>query len=171
MDLKKIIRNFPDFPVKGILFRDITPLLKDPKILDYVVTHLAEKYAKSNIDFVAGIESRGFLFGVTLASRLGKGFVLIRKEGKLPGKTVKSSYTIEYGSATMEMQEDSIQPGKKILIIDDLLATGGTAVAAVQLVENLGGVVENLVFIIELAGLNGREKLSSYDTYSMVVYD
>ena len=171
MDLKKVVRSFPDFPKKGILFRDITPLLKDPLVLDYVIKQIAEQSVIAGVDLVAGIESRGFLFGSCLAFKLGKGFIIVRKAGKLPGETVKTSYTIEYGTASIELQADAITKGQKVLIVDDLLATGGTAAAAAELVEQLGGIVSGLAFVIELAGLNGRAKLDNYSVHSLVKYD
>ena len=170
MDLKSIIRSFPDWPKPGVIFRDIMPLLKDPQALKYTVDEMLRQWSGKEIDLVAGIESRGFIFGALLAQRLQKGFVAIRKEGKLPGETLRVSYTIEYGSATMEIQRDAVKPGDRILIVDDLLATGGTAKAAAELIEKLGGVVVGFAFVIELLDLKGREKLKGYTVTSLVAY-
>ncbi len=170
MDLKKIIRSFPDWPKPGVIFRDIMPLLKDPQVLKYTIDEMLRQWSGKEIDLVAGIESRGFIFGALLAQRLQKGFVAIRKEGKLPGETLRVSYTIEYGSATMEIQKDAVKPGDRVLIVDDLLATGGTAKAAAELIEKLGGVVVGFAFVIELLDLKGREKLKGYTVTSLVTY-
>ena len=170
MDLKKIIRSFPDWPKPGVIFRDIMPLLKDPQALKYTIDEIMRQWSGKEIDLVAGIESRGFIFGALLAQRLQKGFVAIRKEGKLPGETLRVSYTIEYGSATMEIQKDAVKPGDRVLIVDDLLATGGTAKAAAELIEKLGGVVVGFAFVIELLDLKGREKLKGYTVTSLVTY-
>ena len=170
MDLKKIIRSFPDWPKPGVIFRDIMPLLKDPQALKYTVDEIARQWRGKEIDLIAGIESRGFIFGALLAQSLQKGFIAIRKEGKLPGETLRVSYTIEYGSATMEIQKDAVKPGDRVLIVDDLLATGGTAKAAAELIEKLGGVVVGFAFVIELLDLNGREKLKGYPVTSLVTF-
>jgi len=170
MDLKSIIRSFPDWPKPGVIFRDIMPLLKDPQALKYTVDEMLRQWSGKEIDLVAGIESRGFIFGALLAQRLQKGFVAIRKEGKLPGETLRVSYTIEYGSATMEIQRDAVKPGDRVLIVDDLLATGGTAKAAAELIEKLGGVVVGFAFVIELLDLKGKEKLKGYTVTSLVTY-
>jgi len=170
MDLKGVIRSFPDWPKPGVIFRDIMPLLKDPQALKYTIDEMLRQWSGKEIDLVAGIESRGFIFGALLAQRLQKGFVAIRKEGKLPGETLRVSYTIEYGSATMEIQRDAVKPGDRILIVDDLLATGGTAKAAAELIEKLGGVVVGFAFVIELLDLKGREKLKGYTVTSLVAY-
>lgn len=169
--LKSVIRSVPDFPKKGIMFRDITTLLKDPSATKKVVDILYD-YAKDlSINKVVGIESRGFILGALLADRLNVGFVLVRKPGKLPAETIKETYSLEYGTDTIEIHKDAINPGENILIHDDLLATGGTALAACQLVENLGGKVAQLSFLIELSFIPGREKLAGYDVKSVVVYD
>ena len=170
MDLKGIIRSFPDWPKPGVIFRDIMPLLKDPQALKYTVDEITKQWSGKEIDLIAGIESRGFIFGALLAQKLQKGFIAIRKEGKLPGETLRVSYTIEYGSATMEIQKDAVKPGDKVLIVDDLLATGGTAKAAAELIEKLGGIVVGFAFVIELLDLKGREKLKGYTVTSLVTY-
>jgi adenine phosphoribosyltransferase len=171
MDLASTIRSVPDFPIEGILFYDITTLLKDPQALIYSIDQLADKYAEANIDLVVGMESRGFIFGMPLAYRLGVGFVPVRKPGKLPAATVSESYQLEYGTNTLEIHADGVEPGKRVLIVDDLLATGGTAQATCNLVERLGGVVVGLAFVIELNFLHGRDKLQGYDVFSLVQYD
>jgi adenine phosphoribosyltransferase len=170
MNLKKKIRDVQDFPKPGILFRDITPILKDPKAFSYVAEKFAEIFPKKSFDMVAGIESRGFIFGAALAVKAGKGLVIVRKQGKLPGKTITRSYDIEYGNATMEIQKDAVKKGDRVLIIDDLLATGGTAKAAAHLIENLGGKVIGMGFVIELAMLKGMRKLSKYNAKALVRY-
>lgn len=170
MDLKLIIRSFPDWPKPGVIFRDIMPLLKDPQALKYAIDEILKLWKGEEIDLIAGIESRGFIFGALLAQQMQKGFVAIRKEGKLPGQTLKVSYDIEYGSATMEIQKDAVKPGQKVLIVDDLLATGGTAKAAAELIERLGGVVVGFAFVVELLELKGREKLKKYKVTSLITY-
>lgn len=170
MDLKEKIRDVPDFPKKGILFRDITTLLKDKKSFSFVVEELFKRYNDKDIDIIAGIESRGFIFGSALAYRINKGFVPIRKPGKLPSTTVSEEYSLEYGTDKIEMHVDAIKEGDRVLLIDDLLATGGTMAAACSLVEKAGGKVTECSFLIELAFLNGRDRLKGYDIYSMVTY-
>ena len=170
MDLKSYIRDVPDFPKPGILFKDITPLLKEPVALKMAADALVEGLADKGIDKVVGMESRGFLFGPMLAERLGAGFVPIRKPGKLPYKTLNESYDLEYGTDTLEIHVDGIEKGDKVLIHDDVLATGGTALAATKLVENLGGVVVQCNFLIELSFLNGREKLTPFQVKSLMTY-
>ena len=159
MNLKEVIRTIPDWPKKGIMFRDITTLIKDAKAFSYVIDKFYERYKNERIDLVAGIESRGFIFGGALAHKLHKGFVPIRKEGKLPHKTEKESYELEYGRATVEMHIDAIEKGAKVLLIDDLIATGGTALAAANLIERLGGKVVECAFVIGLPELKGMDKL------------
>jgi len=159
MDLKNAIRDIPDFPEKGVLFRDITPILQDGKLLAEAVNQIAALAEKYEFDIIAGPESRGFIFGVPLAVKLGKGFIPIRKAGKLPYETIKKSYVLEYGTAAIEMHTDAIKPGTKVLIVDDLLATGGTARAMVDMMEEVGAEVAASVFLIELSFLNGREAL------------
>ncbi len=168
--LKKLIREVPDFPKPGILFYDITTLLKDPGGLRQALDAFADQYESDPPDIVAGIEARGFIFAPTVAMRLGVGFVPIRKPGKLPAATEQFSYALEYGEDTLEVHRDAVEPGQKVLIVDDLLATGGTAQATCKLVEKLGGVVHGTAFAIELTFLPGREKLSGYDVFSVLSY-
>jgi len=170
MDLASLIRSIPDFPVKGILFRDITTLIKNPQALRYVVDQFVQRYAAQNVDLVAAVESRGFIFGAPLAYQLGAGFIPIRKLGKLPAQKINASYTLEYGAETLEMHVDAIQPGQRVLIVDDLIATGGSAQATVNLIERLGGKVVGIGFLIELTDLHGRDKLKGYDVFSLVKY-
>lgn len=171
MDLKAVIRNFPDFPKKGILFRDISPILKNHRVLRHVTDSFVEEAGNYEFELVAGIESRGFIFSSILAYALGKGLIPVRKAGKLPGRTVSTNYTIEYGEAVIEMQEDAVSRGEKVLLVDDLLATGGTALASAKLIEKLGGIVVAMFFVIELKGLRGRELLEGYKVYSLVEYE
>ncbi|RME79219.1 MAG: adenine phosphoribosyltransferase [Chloroflexi bacterium] len=171
MDLASKIRNVPDFPVKGILFYDITTLLKDGEAFKASVDQLAERYAGQQIDLVVGVESRGFIFGTALAYKLGAGFVPVRKPGKLPAETISESYELEYGTNTLEIHTDAIQKGQKVLVVDDLLATGGTAKATCNLVERLGGEVVSVAFFIELTFLHGRDQLQGYDVFSVLKYD
>ncbi|XP_035422104.1 adenine phosphoribosyltransferase [Cygnus atratus] len=167
------VRCFPDFPVPGVLFRDISPLLKDPvafrALIDLLEDHLRASFP--HIDFIAGLDSRGFLIGPPLAQRLGVGFVPIRKKGKLPGPTESASYTLEYGEAELEIQSDAVEPGQKVVIVDDLLATGGTMHAACELVKRLKAEVLECLVIIELKLLKGVEKLESIPFYSLLQYD
>ena len=165
------IRSIPDFPKKGIVFRDITTLLKDADGFASAVDTLYEHYKNSGVQKVVGIESRGFILGAALAYRLGVGFVLIRKPGKLPAATLKQDYALEYGTDAVEIHKDAIAPGERILLHDDLLATGGTMTAACKLVEQLGGKILGLAFLIELSFLNGRKNLGKYDIFSLVSYD
>lgn len=167
--LKGIIRDIPDFPKPGIIFKDITPILTNPEAFKKVIDTLAERYADKNITAFAGVESRGFIFAAPLAYKLGKSCVLIRKKGKLPYKTIEASYDLEYGSATIEMHIDSVKPGDNVVVIDDLLATGGTAAASCELLKKQGANVFECAFVVELAFLNGREKLP-YDICSLVTY-
>ena len=169
-ELRSLIREVPDFPKPGILFYDITTALKDPAGLAMVVDQLGRSVDGRNVDLVASMESRGFLFGPLLAQRLGAGFAMMRKPGKLPAATTKVHYSLEYGTNTLEIHTDAIQPGQRVLIVDDLLATGGTAEAAVQLVEKLDGTVAGLSFVIELDFLNGRDKLRGYEVSSLLHY-
>ena len=171
MDLASTIRSVPDFPVEGILFYDITTLLKNPQALRNTIDQLAQQYTDANIDAIVGMESRGFIFGMPLAYQLGVGFVPVRKPGKLPAETLSESYQLEYGSNTLEMHVDGVEKGQRILIVDDLLATGGTAKATCNLVERLGGEVIGLAFAIELTFLRGRDKLQGYDIFSLLAYD
>jgi adenine phosphoribosyltransferase len=171
-DLRDIVASYPDFPKPGILFRDINPVFKRNDALNYIADEFYRVYGKTRVDAVAGIESRGFVIATALALKFGKGVVMIRKAGKLPGKTLKKSYDIEYGSATMELQENAIKKGENVLIADDLIATGGTAVAAAQLVEEVGGKVAGFAFIIELSDLHGADRLRKmgYKVQSLVTY-
>jgi adenine phosphoribosyltransferase len=169
--LKNKIRDIPGFPRKGIVFRDITTLLKDHGAYREAITLLFDRYRDRPIDLICGIEARGFIFGGALADKLHCGFVPVRKAGKLPAETVREKYNLEYGTAELEIHKDAIQPGKNVLVVDDLLATGGTLVATCRLVEKLGGIVFGIATIIELTYLNGRDKLAGYDIHSLVRYD
>ncbi len=170
MDLKQHIRTVPDFPKQGINFYDITTLLANPAAFQHAVEQLKSKVAGKQIDAIVAIESRGFIFGAALAHALGKSFVIVRKPGKLPYKKVSEEYNLEYGKDRLEIHEDAIGRGQKVLIIDDVLATGGTALAAAKLVEKLGGVVEAFAFLIELDKLGGRDKLNKYEVHSVLNY-
>lgn len=170
LELKKLIREVPDFPKPGILFYDITTLLKDASGLRAVIDRLVDQYRGRKIDTVIGIESRGFIFAPALAYHLGAGFVPVRKPKKLPAEVESYSYELEYGSDTLEIHKDAVGPEHNVLIVDDLLATGGTAQAVTKLVEKLGGNVSGLAFIVELEFLPGREKLAGYDVYSLLKY-
>jgi adenine phosphoribosyltransferase len=170
MELDKLIRDVPDFPQKGIVFKDITTLLQDGAAFRQALNQMLKKYLDAAIDKVVAIEARGFIFGGVLAYRLGCGFVPARKPGKLPYRTIREEYTLEYGSNALEIHEDSINPGEKVLIVDDLLATGGTALATARLVEKLGGEVVGIEFLIELGFLHGREKLLQYPVHSLITY-
>ena len=170
MNLQNIITEYQDFPKKGILFRDISPILKNPAALSHVVDEFAKKFHANDVDLFAGIESRGFPFACALSLRYNKGMIMVRKQGKLPGATIKRSYSIEYGKATMEIQKNSIGKDQRVLICDDLLATGGTAKAAADLVERLGGRVAGFAFIVELTELNGMKKIEKYRCESLVKY-
>ena len=170
-DLKKLIREVPDFPKPGILFYDITTLLRDARGLETLLRSMTDPYRDHKPDLVAGIEARGFIFGPPIARGLGRGFVPIRKPNKLPAETVEVTYDLEYGQDTLQVHRDAIEPGQRVLIADDLLATGGTAAAACQLVEKLGGEVAGLVFAVELTFLGGRSKLAGYDVQTLISYD
>ena len=170
MNLKEKISEYPNFPKKGILFRDFSPILKDPSALSFIADEFAKYFHPKEVDLFAGIESRGFLLAGILAARYNKGMVMIRKAGKLPGKTTKLSYTIEYGKDTIEIQKDLIDEGQKIIICDDLLATGGTAKASAKLIEKIGGKITGFAFIIELTELNGIKGISQYKSKSLVRY-
>ena len=166
------VRTIPDFPEPGIMFRDITSVLQDADGLHLAIDEMQKLCGNpDDVDVIAGTESRGFIFGMPIAYNLHKPFVLVRKKGKLPCETVSQTYDLEYGQATIEMHKDSIQPGQRVVIIDDLIATGGTIEAAIKLIEKLGGKVNKAVFLMELAGLNGREKLKGYDVESVLCYD
>ena len=171
VNLKTLIREVPDFPKPGILFYDITTLLKDPAGFRAVIDRLVEAVNPYQFSKVIGIESRGFIFGGPIADRMHKGLVPIRKPGKLPAETIETSYSLEYGTNTIVIHKDAVSPGEKVLIVDDLLATGGTAEAAVQLVEQLGGVVACVAFVVELTFLNARPKFEGYPIVSLLQYD
>ena len=169
--VEKYVRSIPDFPEPGIIFRDVTSILQDAEGLHLAIDLMQEKLKDVEFDVVVGPESRGFIFGVPIAYNLHKPFIPIRKKGKLPCETVSVEYELEYGTATIEMHKDSIKPGQKVAIVDDLIATGGTIEAAIKLVEELGGEVVKVVFLMELAGLKGRERLAGYDVASVIRYD
>jgi adenine phosphoribosyltransferase len=170
MDLKQHIRHVPDFPKAGILFYDITTLLRDAQGFKMTIDMLAMPYQGQGIDTVVGIESRGFILGAAVAQQIGAGFIPIRKPGKLPAKSVKAAYQLEYGTDALEMHEDAVTAGQKVLIVDDVLATGGTAAAAAALVKQLGGTLHGMAFLIELLFLNGREKIKSEQVFSVLQY-
>ncbi len=170
MDLKQHIRHVPDFPKAGILFYDITTLLRDPQGFRMTVDMLATPYQTEHIDAVVGIESRGFILGAAVAERIGAGFIPIRKPGKLPAKALTESYDLEYGKDALEIHEDAVHAGQRILIVDDVLATGGTASAAAKMVRRLGGELHGLAFLIELLGLNGKAKLEGERVFSVLQY-
>lgn len=168
-NLKDLIRTIPDFPKKGILFRDITPILQNGDVFKKVIEKFKEETPKG-ISKVVAIESRGFIFGSALSYLLGVGFVPIRKSGKLPWKKVKMDYDLEYGTDTIEIHQDAIEENEKVVLVDDLLATGGTALASCKLIEKCGGIVEKILFLVELTELNGREKLKDYDVFSLIKF-
>ncbi len=170
MDYRSLIRAIPDFPSPGILFRDITPLLADPQALKGVTQLLAERYRDAGISKVVGIESRGFIFGAPLACELGAGLIPARKPGKLPFEVIQESYTLEYGTNTISMHVDAVKPGERVLIVDDLIATGGTIAATCKLVERLGGQIAEVVTIIELTALKGRDQLGGRPFYSLMQF-
>ena len=169
--LEEYVVTIPDFPEPGIMFRDITSVIQDPDGLRLAVDGLADLLKDTDFDLIVGPESRGFIFGVPVAYLKGKGFIPVRKKGKLPRKTVSQKYDLEYGQAEIEIHVDAIKPGQKVVIVDDLIATGGSAEAAAKLVEKLGGQVVKMIFVMELAGLEGREKLKGYDVESLIVYE
>ena len=169
--LEEYVVSIPDYPEKGIIFRDVTSILEDPEGLQLSIRELQDKLEGMDFNIVIGPESRGFIFGMPIAYNLQKAFVPIRKKGKLPCETASIKYDLEYGSATIEMHKDSIKPGQKVVIVDDLIATGGSVEAAIKLVEELGGIVVKVVFLMELAGLKGRERLKGYDVASVICYD
>lgn len=170
-ELLNLIRDVPDYPKSGILFRDITPLLRDPAGLSLSVELMTQPYRNKHIDIVVGAESRGFIFGTAVARNLSAGFVPIRKPGKLPAAKRGVTYELEYGTDTLEIHNDAIEKGQRVLMVDDLLATGGTMKACCELVEQLGGQIISVAFLIELAGLNGRDKLRKWDVHSVLRYD
>ena len=169
--IEEYIRSIPDFPEPGIIFRDVTSILQDADGLKLAIDSMQDCLKDVDVDVIVGTESRGFIFGMPIAYNLHKSFVPVRKKGKLPCETVSASYDLEYGSAEIEMHKDSIKPGQKVVIVDDLIATGGTIEAAIKLVEQLGGEVVKVVFLMELAGLKGRERLKGYDVASVICYD
>lgn len=172
--MKKVedyVLSIPDFPEEGIIFRDITSVLQDPEGLQLAIGEMENLLEGVDFDIVAGTESRGFIFGTPIAYNMKKGFVPVRKKGKLPRETVSVKYDLEYGSAEIEIHKDAIKPGQKVVLVDDLIATGGTIEAAIKLIEKLGGEVVKVVFLMELAGLKGRNKLDGYDVKSVITYD
>ncbi|MBQ7979702.1 MAG: adenine phosphoribosyltransferase, partial [Candidatus Methanomethylophilaceae archaeon] len=166
--LADFVTTIPDFPKEGIMFRDVTSVVQDPEGLKMAIDQLVEKLKGLDFDLVVGTESRGFLFGAPVAYALNKGFILVRKKGKLPREVISEDYDLEYGSATIEMHKDSIKPGQKVVVIDDLIATGGTTEAVVKLVERLGGEIVSMGFVMELAGLGGMEKFKKYNPYALI---
>lgn len=169
--LEEYVRSIPDFPEEGIIFRDVTSVLQDPDGLRLSIDRMQECLDGVDFDLVAGPESRGFIFGVPIAYNMGKPFVPIRKKGKLPCETIEEEYALEYGTAVVEIHKDAVRPGQKVVIVDDLIATGGTTAAMIRLIERLGGKVVKIVFLMELAGLAGRERLKGYDVASVICYD
>lgn len=169
--LEEYVTNIPDFPEPGVIFRDVTSILQDAEGLQLAIDSLQDLIKDLDFDVIAGTESRGFIFGMPLAYNLHKPFVPVRKKGKLPRETVEMSYDLEYGTATIEMHKDAVRPGQKVVLVDDLIATGGTMEAAARLVESLGGQVAKIIFIMELAGLKGREKLKKYNVASLIRYE
>ena len=170
-EVEKYIKSIPDFPQPGIIFRDVTSVTEDPEGMKLAIDEMDKLLDGVDYDVIAGAESRGFIFGAPLAYKNNKGLVLVRKKGKLPRETVEMSYDLEYGQATIEIHTDSIKPGEKVVLVDDLIATGGTIEAAAKLIESLGGIVVKMVFLIELTDLKGRERLSKYDVASVVQFD
>ena len=168
--LKKIIRDVPDFPKKGVLFKDITTLLKDPASFQRTVDLMSHRYVGKGIDVVVGVEARGFIVGAALAYKLGAGVILVRKPGKLPHKTHKASYKLEYGEDSLEIHQDAISPGQKVLIADDVLATGGTVSAVINLVEKMGGQIVECAFLSEIEALNGRSKIKNYPVFALIKF-
>ncbi len=171
-ELKEYVRTIPDYPEKGIMFRDVTSILQDADGLHLAIDSMQKLVGDADdFDVIVGTESRGFIFGMPIAYNLHKPFVLVRKKGKLPCETISQEYALEYGTATVEMHKDSIKPGQRVVIVDDLIATGGTIEAAIKMVEELGGKVVKVVFLMELAGLKGRERLSGYDVEAAISYE
>lgn len=169
-ELKDYVRSIPDFPEKGIIFRDVTTVLKDPEGFKLAIDSMQEKLKDLDFDLVLGAESRGFILGAPIAYNMNKGFIPVRKKGKLPCETIEESYDLEYGKATLEIHKDAIKPGQKVVIIDDLIATGGTLEAIIKLVERLGGEVEKILCLIELPELKGKAKLEGYDVETNIVF-
>lgn len=171
MELKDYVTTIPDFPKPGIMFRDITTVVSSAEGLKMSIDQMVDQLKNIDFDLVAGSESRGFVFGTPVAYALGKGFVLVRKKGKLPRETISQEYDLEYGTATLEMHKDAIKPGDRVVIVDDLIATGGTTEAMIKMIERLGGKVVKICFVMELAGLGGRDKLKDYDVTSLIRYE
>ena len=169
--LEEYVRSIPDFPQEGIIFRDVTSVLEDADGMHLAIDTMQDLVKDLEFDVVVGAESRGFIFGAPIAYNLHKPFALIRKKGKLPCETIEQTFDLEYGTATIEMHRDSIKPGQKVVLVDDLIATGGTVEAAIKLIEQLGGEVVKVIFMMELAGLNGRAKLANYDVASVITYE
>ena len=169
--IEEYVRSIPDFPEEGVIFRDVTCILQEADGLKLAIDSMIALLDGLDFDVIAGTESRGFIFGVPIAYALGKPFVPVRKKGKLPCETISETYDLEYGSATIEIHKDAVKPGQKVVLVDDLIATGGTIEAAIRLVENLGGEVVKVIFLMELAGLKGREKLTGYDVASVITYE
>jgi adenine phosphoribosyltransferase len=168
--IKALVRDVPDFPEPGIVFKDITPVLADENAFSTIIDLIVVQFGRGNVDKVVGIEARGFILAAPVAYHFGAGVVPVRKKGKLPWKTVETTFTLEYGEATLQLHEDAVQPGERVLIVDDVLATGGTAAAAASLVERIGGKVCGIACLIELEFLHGREKLPEYDLFTMIQY-
>ncbi|MBR4697297.1 MAG: adenine phosphoribosyltransferase [Candidatus Methanomethylophilaceae archaeon] len=171
MELKDYVTTIPDFPKPGIMFRDITTVVSSPEGLKMSIDQMVDQLKNIDFDLVAGSESRGFVFGTPVAYALGKGFVLVRKKGKLPRETISQEYDLEYGTATLEMHKDAVKPGDRVVIVDDLIATGGTTEAMIKMIERLGGKVVKICFVMELAGLGGRDRLKGYDVSSLIRYE
>ena len=169
--MEEYVRAIPEFPEPGIIFRDVTSVLQDPDGLKLAIDSMIKLLDGVEFDVIAGTESRGFMFGVPIAYQLGKAFVPVRKKGKLPCETISAKYDLEYGSAEIEMHKDAIKPGQKVVLVDDLIATGGTLAASIELIEKLGGTVSKVVLLMELAGLKGREKLTGYEVASVITYE
>ena len=170
LDLKQYIRDVPDWPKKGVIFKDITTLVRQPAAFRQAIDQLAAHYKDRRVDLVASVEARGFIFGAALAYAVGAGFIAARKPGKLPRETVEATYALEYGTDSLQVHRDAMTPGSRVVVLDDVLATGGTAKAKVELVESLGAIVVGVVFVIELSFLNGRERLAGYDVHSLITY-
>lgn len=169
--MEDYVRSIPDFPEPGIIFRDVTSVLQDADGLHMAIDEMQKRVEEVEPDVIVGLESRGFIFGMPIAYNMHKPFILVRKKGKLPCETIEKTYDLEYGTATIEIHKDAIKPGQKVAIVDDLIATGGTVEAAIQLIEELGGQVVKCIFLMELAGLKGREKLAGYDVDSVICYE
>jgi adenine phosphoribosyltransferase len=171
MDLKKTIRSIPDWPIKGVMFRDLTTLMQDPDAFRESIDVLYERYKGMNLDKVVGIDARGFVFGAVLAYKLGIGFIPVRKKGKLPSKTIQETYTLEYGEDTLEIHEDAVEKGEKVVIVDDLIATGGTVGATVKLLNKLGADIVECAFVVELPDLKGRDQIQGCKVYSITEFE